>query len=101
MYARLAPLAATEAMAVRSAKGILLGLAVGLAATAWPDTPALAACADDLKPVKEEFNRVRDYRKRTLLKTQISAADGAIKRKNETGCKRALAEAKKILKQRP
>ncbi len=86
---------------MRSTRGILLGLAVGLAAAATPGATALANCASELKPVKEEFNRVRDYRKRTLLKTQISAADGALKRKNETGCKRAVAEAQKILKQRP
>ena len=86
---------------MRSARATLFGLAVGLAVTGWPVAPALAGCADDLKPVKEEFNKLRDYRKRNLLKTQISAADGALKRKNETGCKRAVAEAQKILKQRP
>jgi hypothetical protein len=63
--------------------------------------PAWAACVDDLKPIKEEFNRTRDYRKRNLLKTQISAADGALKRKNESACKRAVTEAQKIMKQRP
>ena len=100
MCARLVSLVATEA-ALRSTQGILLGLAVGLAALAMPGATAWAACVDELKPVKEEYNRVRDYRKKNLLKTQISAADGALKRKNETGCKRAVAEAQKILKQRP
>lgn len=88
-------------MALRTTRGILFGLAAGLAVLAMPGAGALAACVDELKPVKEEFNRVRDYRKRNLLKTQISAADGALKRKNETGCKRAVDQAKKILKQRP
>lgn len=77
---------------------ILAGLILSLGV---PGAPALAACTDDLKQVKEDYNRLRDTRKRDLMKRQISKADQALKQKNESTCKRAVAEANKILRQRP
>ncbi|MGQ0675598.1 MAG: hypothetical protein ACT4N4_05860 [Rhodospirillales bacterium] len=82
---------------MRLACGVLVGLAAVLAAPG----PALAACRDDLVLVKVEANRVHDTRKKNLLRQHLSAADTALKRRNESGCNRAVAEVKKILKQRP
>jgi hypothetical protein len=83
---------------MRLARGILVGLALALA---LPGAAALGACRDDLKPVKEEFNRLNDVRKKDLVRKQISKADTALKQRNETVCNRAVADAKKIMKQRP
>ena len=65
-----------------------------------PSGTAHAACEDDLKQIKEQFKTVRDVRKRDLLKREISAADTAIKRKSESSCKRAIANAQRIMRSR-
>jgi len=83
---------------VRLGRAAILGLAIALA---LPGARAEAACRDDLKPVKEEFNRLNDVRKKDLVRKQISKADTALKQRNETVCNRAVADAKKIMKQRP
>ncbi len=71
------------------------------AVLALPSAPALAACVDDVKVIKEQFRNVRDVRKRDLMKREISAADTALKRNSESACKRAVANAQRIMKSRP
>ena len=83
---------------MQSFRALFLGLAVALA---LPAGEAAAACTDDLKTVKEEFKKVRDARKKEMLRREISAADTALKRKNESGCKRSVANAQRIMKARP
>lgn len=83
---------------MRPARPLILA---ACAALALPSAPALAACVDDVKLIKEEFRNVRDVRKRDLLKREISAADTALKRKSEQACKRAVANAQRIMRSRP
>ena len=70
-------------------------------AIALPAASASAACTNELEKVKEEAKKVRDARKRDLLRKEISAADTALKHKSETNCKRSVANAQRILKEKP
>ena len=77
-------------------------IAVGtVLALALPGASALAACRDDLKPLKEDYAKLHDVRKKDLVRKQISKADTALKSHNETQCNRAVIDAKKIMAQRP
>ena len=83
---------------MRAVQAFAVGMILALA---LPGVAALAACRDDLKPVKEDFAKLHDVRKKDLVRKQISKADTALKQHNETVCRRAVADAKKILAQRP
>ena len=83
---------------LRPIRGLALGLSLALA---LPAASALAACRDDLKPLKDDYAKLHDTRKKDLVRKQISKADTALKQHNETVCNRAVTDAKKILTQRP
>lgn len=60
---------------------------------AFAAAPAAAACADDLKKVKEAVAQMPDTRKKSDAQLKILEAESALAKKDEAGCKAAVQAA--------
>lgn len=72
-------------------KSIIAVMAV--AVFAFAAQPVFAACADDLKKVKEAINKMPDTRKKSDAQLKIQEAETALAKKDEAGCKAAVQAA--------
>ena len=68
-------------------------IAAAVLLAAFPAAPAVAACADDLKKVKEAVAQMPDTRKKSDAQLKIQEAETALAKKDEAGCKAAVQAA--------